>query len=120
MMKTMNKNHIDYILVLFLLIGCDTKEEINKETIDYLIKENATLYGLPTCPHCIKIKKILYELNYVDCTKEKALCNELKILNVPVLIVNNKRYIGELEIMNVESSIGTCKDGKCIVRDMII
>ena len=87
------------ILLLFVLLaGCAN----NDSFAQCLTDNDATMYGTEWCSHCQNQKKAFgssfESVNYVDCDKDRAICEEAGIEGYPTWIIDGKAYPGEQKL----------------------
>lgn len=84
-------------LVFFFFFWPANKSELDKFA-SCLTDSGATLYGLPTCPHCQEQKELFKDsfkyIDYIDCSKQQAKCSSENIGSVPAWDIDGERTVG--------------------------
>jgi glutaredoxin len=109
-------------LAIFILIAAiafiyerNRGEPYSQKTLESfavcLTERGLTMYGAYWCPHCQREKKAFGDafrlVNYVECTKETALCTEKKVLGFPTWIfADGRRLEGEQGLTKLSEAAG--------------
>jgi hypothetical protein len=89
----------------------DIEEYTLKEFNDCLADNGMVIYGLVTCPHCTTLVNKLggydkVENLYIECTKERQICNDEEIKSVPSIKINGEIYQGQRTLENFSQLTG--------------
>ena len=86
-------------LMLYFLVLTDPKPD-PENAVDRLAlclrDRGATMYGLPTCPHCQEQKDKFGDffkyIDYIDCSENENKCMNQRIESVPTWIIDGQKY----------------------------
>ena len=74
-------------------------ESVTDSLAKCLTEKGVAMYGAEWCSHCQNQKKLFGDsfqyINWVDCDKESAKCNEAGIQGYPTWVINGNNYPGE-------------------------
>lgn len=119
-----NLKSLSVLFLILSLTGCTgepdpAKQEAANEKSNLakfatcLSTSGAKFYGAEWCGHCKNQKALFQEnfqhINYIDCDKQKATCQQLEITSYPTWILGNgKKLTGSQGLQNLAQSTG-CK-----------
>lgn len=100
------------LLIYFLIFtGTGAKSSVDQLAI-CLSDKGATMYGLPTCPHCQEQKDKFGDsfkyVNYINCSENREKCVNENIKTVPTWIIDGNKFIGVQELTKLAEKAG-CK-----------
>lgn len=88
----------------------DLSDEQISKLADCLQNNNATMYGLKTCPHCQHQKELFGDqfkkIDYVECSENNQKCKDEGISGVPVWKINGKVLKGTQKLTKLADTAG--------------
>jgi alpha-tubulin suppressor-like RCC1 family protein/glutaredoxin len=95
--------------------GSEKKTNSRREFAQCVTKSGAVFYGVEWCPYCQKQKQLfggsIHDINYVDCEKNRDICQDMKITNYPTWIFGHERITGVKPLHTIE------KYSECLLGD---
>ena len=111
----MNKNIISILIItaFLVVVGCSNGNVDPGELDSFaqcLTEKNVKMFGTEWCSHC-KNQKAMFGtsfqyVDYIDCDKNKEVCNAAEITGYPTWEVEGKLYPGEQQLNNLASLSG--------------
>jgi glutaredoxin len=115
-MKTIKK--VSLIIGILIVIGVAyssisgyfVKPNISDDFAKCLTSKGAVMYGTEGCPHCKEQKEMFGEsfkyVNYVECSKNLALCEQMGVTGYPTWIINGVQYSGAQSLEKLSELTG--------------
>lgn len=100
---------VGLVLYLFVFSGPTSNSPIGQLAL-CLSDQGATMYSLPTCPHCQEQKDIFGDsfryVDYVNCSENREKCINEGIETVPTWIIDKKKFAGVQELGELAEKAG--------------
>lgn len=114
-MDQKTKTVIALIALIIIIIGAiyfykNMNQPVATEDFAKCLASKSVVYSSSICPHCQDQKKIIgpnYKfLNEVDCYTNPQKCADKNITATPTWMINEKYYVGEQSIQQLEQISG--------------
>lgn len=106
----MKKSFLLLAAGLIVLSGCARSEGSFDQLAQCMTDKGAIMYGADTCPHCQAQKKAFkgsFDLiNYVECRKNPAECEEAGITGYPTWSIDGKMHSGKRSLSELAELSG--------------
>ncbi|MFH1850013.1 MAG: hypothetical protein ABH879_07590 [archaeon] len=101
------------LILLLLLLGCAAPQAGQFDSFAQCLTESgAVMYGTEWCSHCQNQKEAFgpsFEyINFVDCDKNRYLCESAGVEGFPTWSINGSNHAGE-QSMPVLQSLSGCR-----------
>jgi len=97
---------IGIIYVGYSIVAPGSHDELAK----CLGEKGATMYGAYWCPHCNNQKaafgKSFQFINYVECSQQEALCEQMNVTGLPTWIIGGRHLEGEQTFETLAEAAG--------------
>lgn len=100
------------ILAMVLIAGCNQGPGAYDGFAQCLTDNGAVMYGTEWCPHC-QAQKSLFEssfdlVNYVDCDKQRDLCEAAGVNGYPTWVIDGNSYPGTQQLSKL-ATLTSCE-----------
>ena len=98
------------LVVYFLVFAGSNPDSPEGKLATCLRDRGATMYGLPTCPHCQDQKEMFGDsfkyINYVNCSANREKCINEGIETVPTWTIDGENFVGVQELDELAEKAG--------------
>ena len=90
------------LLLYFLVFSGSSPDTPAERLASCLTDQGATMYGLPSCPHCQDQKDMFGDafkyVDYVDCSEHREKCINDGVRTVPTWKISDETVVGTQEL----------------------